>query len=64
MENIMRWEYTVVNFTKRFFFSGRVNAEQLEKTLNEWGREGWEVVSSTQNNMQTMVIILKRPAKR
>lgn len=59
----MRWEYRVINFTKRLFFSCGVDVQQLEKTLSELGREGWEVVSSTQNNMQKMVIILKRPAK-
>ena len=57
----MRWEYKVLPFSKRFFFTGEVNAAELAKALNELGREGWEVVSSSQNRMQKMLVILKRP---
>lgn len=58
----MRWEYKVLHFTNRSFFTGEVNTVELSKVLNELGREGWEMVSGSQSRMQKMVIVLKRPS--
>jgi len=56
----MRWEYKVIKFSKRNFFSGTVDVESLEDELNRLGREGWELVSFAQNQMGVVVASLKR----
>jgi hypothetical protein len=58
-EDISQWEYRVQ--TIGGFFSG-VKAEELEDLLNEWGEEGWEVVSTHLiENHNTINVIAKRP---
>ena len=52
------WEYRVQ--TVGSFFSG-VKADELEKLLNEWGEEGWEVVSThILENATKINVIAKR----
>ncbi len=41
----MRWEYKTLKFKKRSFFSGALNADELNQELNTLGRDGWELVS-------------------
>ena len=43
VEEIKQWEYRVQMVGG--FFSG-VKAEELSELLNEWGEDGWEVVST------------------
>lgn len=58
-EDISQWEYRVQ--TVGGFFSG-VKAEELEDLLNEWGEEGWEVVSTHFiENHNKINVIAKRP---
>lgn len=57
----MRWEYKVINFSKRSFFTGAVDAQEMERVLNDLGRDSWELASASQNQMQRMVLVLKRP---
>ncbi len=53
------WEYRVE--TVGTFWSG-VKADELEQLLNEWGEEGWEVVSThILENMNKINVIAKRP---
>ena len=42
-EEMQKWEYRVE--TVGTFWSG-VKADVLQTLLNEWGEEGWEVVST------------------
>jgi hypothetical protein len=56
----MRWEYKVIKFSKRSFFSGTIDPEAFETELNSLGREGWELVSVTQNQMAIAVAVFKR----
>ena len=56
----MRWEYKTFKYCKRSFFTGAVNAEALEQMLNDLGREGWELVSINQTQMQSALVVLKR----
>lgn len=56
----MRWEYKVIKYCKRSFFSGTIDPEAFEAELNNYGRDGWELVSVTQNQMGIMVAVLKR----
>jgi len=55
----MRWEYKTINL-KRNFLSGAINVQELELDLNALGRDGWELVSLSQNNLHGMIAVLKR----
>ena len=58
-EEIKNWEYRVQSVGG--FFSG-VKAEELEELLNEWGEDGWEVVSThIIENANKINVIAKRP---
>jgi hypothetical protein len=60
-EEMQKWEYRVQ--TVGGFFTG-VKAEELETLLNEWGEEGWEVVSThILENANKINVIAKRPLK-
>ena len=61
-EEIKQWEYRVQ--TVGAFWSG-VKANELEQLLNEWGEEGWEVVSThIIENANKINVIAKRPLNR
>jgi hypothetical protein len=61
-DELQKWEYRVQ--TVGGFFSG-VKAEVLEQLLNEWGEEGWEVVSThIIENANKINVIAKRPLTR
>jgi hypothetical protein len=61
-EEIKQWEYRVQ--TVGSFWSG-VKADELEQLLNEWGEEGWEVVSThIIENVNRINVIAKRPLTR
>lgn len=62
-----KFEYKVLDIVTRGWWwgGGRVNYQELAEKLNEFGREGWEVVSSTTVNRyygssRSVMIILKR----
>jgi hypothetical protein len=58
-EEIKQWEYRVQTIGS--FWSG-VKAEELETLLNEWGEQGWEVVSThIIENANKINVIAKRP---
>ena len=58
-EEIKQWEYRVQ--TVGSLWSG-VKADELEALLNEWGEEGWEVVSThILENQNKINVIVKRP---
>jgi hypothetical protein len=53
-----QWEYRVQTFGT--FFSGTKD-EELEAALNEWGIDGWEVISARGiENTSKVVVIAKR----
>lgn len=55
---LSKWEYRVQ--TVGGFWSG-VKAEELEQLLNDWGVEGWEVVSTHILESQNKInVIAKR----
>lgn len=59
---LSKWEYRVQ--TVGGFWSG-VKAEELEQLLNDWGVEGWEVVSTHILESQNKInVIAKRPLTR
>lgn len=58
-EEFKQWEYRVQ--TVGSLWSG-VKADQLEQLLNEWGEEGWEVISThIIENANKINVIAKRP---
>jgi hypothetical protein len=58
-EESVSWEYRVQIFGT---FWSSVKPEEMEKELNEWGQEGWEVVSSVVvENTNKITVIAKRP---
>ena len=57
-----QWEYRVQTIGS--FWSG-VKADELEQLLNEWGEEGWDVVSThIIENVNKINVIAKRPLTR
>ena len=61
-DEVKQWEYRVQ--TVGGFFTG-VKAEALEELLNEWGADGWEVVSThIIENANKINVIAKRPLTR
>ena len=61
-----QWEYHVISLDTRGFFGANVDMQTLYTRLNELGREGWEVVSSSpvtagQGYAQEILFVLKRP---
>ena len=58
-EDSKQWEYRVETFGG--FFTG-VRSNELEEMLNEWGEDGWEVVSThIIENANKINVIAKRP---
>ena len=58
-EESNQWEYRVQ--TVGGFFIG-IKADNLEEMLNEWGEDGWEVVSThIIENANKINVIAKRP---
>lgn len=57
-----QWEYRVQ--TVGTLWTG-VKADELENLLNEWGEQGWEVVSThILENANKINVIAKRPLTR
>lgn len=60
----MRWEYKTIKFKKRSFFSGALDAEELNQQLDALGGDGWELVSVCpamyMSNSQGLIAVLKR----
>ena len=61
----MRWEYRVIKESTEGWFTVNLDDDSMERTLDELGREGWELVSTTgvMTNGYTkhLVLTLKRP---
>lgn len=61
-----RYEYKLLDVPTKFSWSGgKVNLQDLATKLNELGKQGWEVVNTTDTNMthgasRGLVVILKR----
>lgn len=63
---MQQFEYKVLDIATRGWWSGKINFQELASKLNELGREGWEVVSSSDINKwegasRSVIVILKRP---
>lgn len=59
MAQLPQWEYRLETFGS--FLRGP-NDEEMEAILNEWGEEGWEVISARSvENTSKVAILAKRP---
>jgi hypothetical protein len=60
------FEYKVMEVEARGFWNNKVKASDIEKMLNQLGADGWELVSTFDQNWyqggtKNAVLILKRP---
>lgn len=54
---MQKWEYKIISVEKVFYTN---NADkEIEKALNEMGKEGWELVGYV--SFKTYMLALKRP---
>jgi hypothetical protein len=59
MAETTRWEYRLETFGT---FWSRPKDEELQTILDEWGAEGWEVISAyPASNGEKVSLIAKRP---
>ena len=64
---IMKWEYaTVVVETSGWFITGKIDGKTFNDKLNEFGEQGWELVSVYDTNFANggtgdVIAVFKRP---
>jgi hypothetical protein len=61
----MRWEYKTVKMATSGLLGGKLNTEEFDRTLNELGRDGWDLISAFDTNQgsgqtRDVVAVLKR----
>ena len=61
-----RWEYWTLKLDATGFWGGKVDEGELDRLLNDAGRQGWELVTAFDTNQsdgQTlhMLFTFKRP---
>ena len=60
----MKWEYKTIEFKQRSFLSGNFSFDELNNKCNSLGRDGWELVQTSQPRSaafgQSMLLIFKR----
>ncbi len=61
-----KWEYKIFKVKVSRFFEGDFSTDKTENSYNHLGKEGWELVSSFDLNMDEgqssmVVAIFKRP---
>lgn len=60
-----QWEYKTIKYKTGGFLGGKVDPEQFEHELNQYGFEGWELVSCFDTNLsqgqsRDVIIVFKR----
>lgn len=63
---MQRWEYKTLKILTHGFIGGQFKEDDLEVQLNEYGEEGWEVVSCVNTNQSegasfSVIVVMKRP---
>lgn len=61
----MKWEYKTLKLEAKGFMGGKFDENELNQKMNEFGRDGWELVSAFDTNMgqgatRDIVILFKR----
>lgn len=62
----MKWDYKALGTKTTGFLGGKLDLEAFEKSLNELGREGWELVAAfdtnaAQGQSREVVVLFKKP---
>ncbi|WP_219836092.1 DUF4177 domain-containing protein [Paenibacillus sp. R14(2021)] len=60
-----KWEYKTLTYKTGGFLGGKLDPEEFEGLLNEYGTEGWELVScfdtsKSQGQSRDVIAIFKR----
>ena len=64
----MQWEYKTVKLEAQgWFVGGKVDTHSLNRLLNEYGHQGWEVITAVDTNTSSgqtrdILVIMKRPS--
>jgi hypothetical protein len=61
----MQWEYRTLKYKTGGFLGGKVDEQEFEEILNQYGYEGWELVSCfdtsvSQGASRDIIAIFKR----
>lgn len=63
----MKWEYKTIKFgTSGWFLGGKLDESEFNNTLNQFGREQWELINvfdtnTRQGETRDVVAVFKRP---
>ena len=62
----MKFEYKTMKLATKGILGGKFDAEELDNILNEYGRDGWELIAAFDTNKtygetRDVVVIFKRP---
>jgi hypothetical protein len=60
-----QWEYTTFKYKTGGFLGGKIDSEEFESELNQYGSDGWELVSCfdtamSQGASRDIIVIFKR----
>lgn len=60
-----KWEYKSIKFKPGGFFGGKIDEHEFELELNEYGKEGWELISCFdtsygQGTSREVIAVMKR----
>lgn len=63
---MIQWEYKTIKFKTGGFLGGKVDEIEFEEELNQYGEEGWELVSCFDTSMgqgtsRDVIVVFKRP---
>jgi len=61
-----QWEYRTIRIATGGFLGGKVEVDEFDRSLNELGREGWELVAAFDTSQgfgqsSDVVAVFKRP---
>ena len=62
---MIQWEYKTLEFVTKGFAGGLLDISSFNQILNDYGREGWELVSCFDTNQsqgasRRVIAVLKR----
>jgi len=65
MDQMEQWEYKTWKYKTGGFLGGKIDEEEFDAQLNQFGKEGWELVSCFdtsvyQGQSRDIVVVFKR----
>ena len=65
---MVQWEYKSVSFDVGGFWGGVLNTSEFDRATNQYGQEGWELVSCfdtnySQGGSRYIIAVFKRPLR-